>query len=567
MRWTRKPEVDNKTVKHLQEVLGVDRVIAQLLVQRNITTYEQAKEFFRPSLDDLHDPFLMKDMDKAVARINVAMARGEKILVFGDYDVDGTTSVALMSSYLQTFYPQVDTYIPDRYREGYGVSYQGIDYAYDNEMTLIITLDCGIKSVEHVKYAKSKGIDFIICDHHLPGDIVPDAIAVLDAKQIDCKYPYKELCGCGVGFKLVQALASQRGQTIEDLIPYLDLVATAIGADIVPITGENRVLAYYGLKVINSNPRPGIRALLSFYEQKEFTISDIVFKVAPKINAAGRIEHGNFAVALLTRFTEVEARETAEKIILLNEERRSFDQTITVEALEMIEDHKEVSNKSTVVFNPDWHKGVIGIVASRLIETYYRPTLVFTASGDYLAASARSVKNFDIYQALEACSEHLIQFGGHMYAAGLTIKKEQYKGFKARFEEVVANTIEEKDLIPEIEIDAVIDFTDITEKFYRILKQFEPFGPENMSPVFLTHEVSDTGYGKRVGKNGEHLRLTVKQGRNMEHKYAAIGFNLGSSFEDIRDRQECTIVYSIEENAWNGKVSLQLQIKDLQSAR
>ncbi|MDR0229697.1 MAG: single-stranded-DNA-specific exonuclease RecJ [Flavobacteriaceae bacterium] len=567
MRWTRKPEVDNKAVKHLQEVLGVDKVIAQLLVQRDITTFEQAKEFFRPSLDDLHDPYLMKDMDKAVARIKIAIARGEKILVFGDYDVDGTTSVALMSSYLLTFYPQVDTYIPDRYREGYGVSYQGIDYAYDNEMTLIITLDCGIKSVDHVKYAKSKGIDFIICDHHLPGDIVPDAVAVLDAKQVDCNYPYKELCGCGVGFKLIQALAAERGQSIMDLIPYLDLVATAIGADIVPITGENRILAYYGLKVINSNPRPGIKALLSFYEQKQFTISDIVFKVAPKINAAGRIEHGNFAVALLTRFTEEEARETAEKIILLNEERRSFDQTITVEALQMIEDDKEVSNKSTVVFNPNWHKGVIGIVASRLIETYYRPTLVFTQSGDYLAASARSVKNFDVYQALEACSDHLIQFGGHMYAAGLTLKKEQYKTFKARFEEVVASTINEKDLIPEIEIDAVIDFTDITDKFYRILKQFEPFGPENMSPVFLTHEVSDTGYAKKVGKNGEHLRLTVKQGRNMEHKYAAIGFNLGSSFEDIEDRQECTIVYSIEENVWNGKISLQLQIKDLQSAR
>jgi single-stranded-DNA-specific exonuclease len=566
MRWNLKPEVDKNTVSHLQKVLGVDEVIARLLVQRGITTYEEAKQFFRPALSDLHDPYLMKDMDKAVIRLDKAFKRNEKILVFGDYDVDGTTAVALMSSYIQRFYSAVDTYIPDRYGEGYGISYQGIDYASDNGISLIIALDCGIKSIEHIAYASEKGIDFIICDHHLPGDKLPDAVAVLDPKRVDCSYPYKELCGCGVGFKLIQALEQKKGHTIESLVPYLDLVATAIAADIVPITGENRILAYFGLQVINTEPRPGIKALLALYNQMSFSITDIVFKVAPKINAAGRIEHGNFAVALLTKFTMEEAVAAAEKIVAFNEERRSLDQSITVEALNQIIENKEINNKSTVVFNSSWHKGVIGIVASRLIETYYRPTLVFTESGDYLAASARSVKNFDIYSALELCSEHLIQFGGHMYAAGMTLKKENYLAFKNKFEEVVSDRIEEKDLIPEIEIDAILNFTQLTDKFLRILKQFEPFGPGNMNPVFLTREVYDTGYGKTMGQKDEHIRLFVKQAKNATPGYSAVGFNLGDQFSKLYPRQLFDMLYTIEEHEWKGNITWQMQIKDLQMA-
>lgn len=566
MRWNLKPEVDKNTVSHLQKVLGVDEVIARLLVQRGITTYEEAKQFFRPALSDLHDPYLMKDMDKAVMRLDKAFKRNEKILVFGDYDVDGTTAVALMSSYIQRFYSAVDTYIPDRYGEGYGISYQGIDYASDNGISLIVALDCGIKSIGHIAYASEKGIDFIICDHHLPGDKLPDAVAVLDPKRADCSYPYKELCGCGVGFKLIQALEQKKGHTIESLVPYLDLVATAIAADIVPITGENRILAYFGLQVINTEPRPGIKALLALYNQMSFSITDIVFKVAPKINAAGRIEHGNFAVALLTKFTMEEAVAAAEKIVAFNEERRSLDQSITVEALNQIIENKEINNKSTVVFNASWHKGVIGIVASRLIETYYRPTLVFTESGDYLAASARSVKNFDIYSALELCSEHLIQFGGHMYAAGMTLKKENYLAFKNKFEEVVSDRIEEKDLIPEIEIDAILNFTQLTDKFLRILKQFEPFGPGNMNPVFLTREVYDTGYGKTMGQKDEHIRLFVKQAKNAAPGYSAVGFNLGDQFSKLYPRQLFDMLYTIEEHEWKGNITWQMQIKDLQMA-
>ncbi len=566
MRWNLKPEVDKNTVSHLQKVLGVDEVIARLLVQRGITTYEEAKQFFRPALSDLHDPYLMKDMDKAVMRLDKAFKRNEKILVFGDYDVDGTTAVALMSSYIQRFYSAVDTYIPDRYGEGYGISYQGIDYASDNGISLIVALDCGIKSIEHIAYASEKGIDFIICDHHLPGDKLPDAVAVLDPKRADCSYPYKELCGCGVGFKLIQALEQKKGRALDSLVPYLDLVATAIAADIVPITGENRILAYFGLQVINAKPRPGIKALLALYNQMSFSITDIVFKVAPKINAAGRIEHGNFAVALLTKFTMEEAVAAAEKIVAFNEERRSLDQSITVEALNQIIENKEINNKSTVVFNASWHKGVIGIVASRLIETYYRPTLVFTESGDYLAASARSVKNFDIYSALELCSEHLIQFGGHMYAAGMTLKKENYLAFKNKFEEVVSDRIEEKDLIPEIEIDAILNFTQLTDKFLRILKQFEPFGPGNMNPVFLTREVYDTGYGKTMGQKDEHIRLFVKQAKNATPGYSAVGFNLGDQFSKLYPRQLFDMLYTIEEHEWKGNITWQMQIKDLQMA-
>lgn len=561
MRWNLKPQPDSHKVNHLAEALTIDAVTAGLLVQRGVETYEQAKEFFRPSLSDLHDPYLMKDMDKAVARIEQAISNGENILVFGDYDVDGTTSVALVSSYLKTYYPNVDTYIPDRYGEGYGVSTAGIDYADDNGCSLIIALDCGIKSIDKVAYAKSKGIDFIICDHHRPGDTLPDAVAVLDPKRDDCSYPYDELCGCGVGFKLIQALVQNRGQSVADLVPYLDLVATAIAADIVPITGENRVLAKFGLEVINSNPRPGIKALTQNLKQKELCISDVVFVIAPRINAAGRIKHGKFAVELLTEASLEQAEEFAANIESLNADRRGLDKQMTVEALQQIEDNNEQDRFTTVVYQDTWHKGVIGIVASRLTETYYRPTLVFTKSGDRLAASARSVKDFDVYNALEACAEHLEQFGGHMYAAGLTLHEEQYLPFKSKFEEVVASTIDPELLTPEISIDAEINLTDITPKFYRILKQFEPFGPGNMTPVFHTKGLKDSGFGKSIGADNTHLRLFVRQ--NDSEGFGAVGFGLASKKDLACNGQEFEAVYSVDENVWNGQASLQLRLRDI----
>lgn len=561
MRWNLKPTPPSHKVNHLAEALSIDEVTASLLVQRGVETFEQARAFFRPSLSDLHDPYLMKDMDKAVQRIEQAVANNENILVFGDYDVDGTTSVALVSSYLRSYYDNVDTYIPDRYNEGYGVSNAGIDYADDNGCTLIIALDCGIKSIDKVDYAKSKGIDFIICDHHRPGDTLPDAVAVLDPKREDCTYPYDELCGCGVGFKLIQALAGKRGQTITDLLPYLDLVATAIAADIVPITGENRVLAKFGMEVINSSPRPGIKALIQNLKRPELSISDVVFTIAPRINAAGRIRHGKYAVQLLTEFELDQAVEFASQIESLNADRRDLDKQMTVEALRQIEENNETERFTTVVYQEEWHKGVIGIVASRLTETYYRPTLVFTKSGDKLAASARSVKDFDIYNALEACAEHLEQFGGHMYAAGLTLKEEQYPLFKLRFEDVVSKTINPELLTPEISIDAEIHLTDITPKFHRILKQFEPFGPGNMTPVFLSRLLKDTGFGKAIGSDETHLRLFVKQDES--EGFAAIGFGLAAK-KDLACGGECfDAAYSIDENVWNGQTSLQLRLRDI----
>jgi single-stranded-DNA-specific exonuclease len=561
MRWNLKPQPEPHKVQHLATALNVDAVTASLLVQRGVETYEQAKQFFRPSLSDLHDPFLMKDMDKAVARIEQAVASGENILVFGDYDVDGTTSVALMSSYLRSFYPNIDTYIPDRYNEGYGVSFAGIDYADDNGCTLIIALDCGIKSIDKVAYAKEKRIDFIICDHHRPGSELPDAIAILDPKRDDCSYPYDELCGCGVGFKLVQALASKRGQTIEDLLQYLDLVATAIAADIVPITGENRVLAKFGLEVINKSPRPGIKALTQNLKKQELCISDVVFVIAPRINAAGRIRHGKYAVELLTEFNLQQAEEFASQIEIFNTDRKGLDKQITAEALLQIEQNSEQERFTTVVYQEEWHKGVIGIVASRLTETYYRPTLVFTKSGDKLAASARSVKDFDVYNALEACAEHLEQFGGHMYAAGLTLQEDQYANFKAKFESVVAGSIDPELLIPEISIDMEIQLSDINPKFFRILKQFEPFGPGNMTPVFISRELKDTGYGKSIGSDESHLKLFVKQGES--EGFGAIGFGLAPKKDLACGGDTFDAVYSIDENVWNGETTLQLRLRDI----
>lgn len=563
MRWNLKSKPEKEKVQALQNALQVDEIIATLLVQRGIETYEQAKTFFRPTLQDLHNPYLMKDMDKAVSRIEKAITNNENILVFGDYDVDGTTAVSLVSSYLRSFYPNVATYIPDRYNEGYGISYLGIDYAEDNAISLIIALDCGIKSIDHVNYAKAKNIDFIICDHHRPGDILPDAIAVLDPKREDCSYPYDELCGCGVGFKLIQALAENSNQTMEDLLPYLDLVATAIAADIVPITGENRVLAKFGLEVINSNPRPGIKALVQSVKKKVLTITDVVFIVAPRINAAGRVKHGNEAVALLTEYNLEQAEQFASEIEQHNSDRKELDKQITKEALLQIEENKEQNRFSTVVYQENWHKGVIGIVASRLVEKYYRPTIVFTKSGYKLAASARSVKDFDVYNALEACAEHLEQFGGHMYAAGMTLKEENYEKFKAAFENEVKKTIPPDLLIPEISVDLEMNFSDFDEKFMRILKQFEPFGPENMTPVFLSKNIIDSGYAKTLGNDAEHLKAFVKQ--NNSPNFNAIGFGLGTKIDVVKNRNPFEAVYVLEENEWNGTVSLQLQLRDVRA--
>ncbi len=564
MRWNIKSKPEKEKVQALQNALQVDETIATLLVQRGIETFEQAKTFFRPTLADLHNPYLMKDMDKAVSRIEKAIANNENILVFGDYDVDGTTAVSLVSSYLRSFFPNVATYIPDRYNEGYGISYLGIDYAEDNDISLIIALDCGIKSIDHVKYANEKNIDFIICDHHRPDEILPDAIAVLDPKREDCSYPYDELCGCGVGFKLIQALAENRNQTIEDLLPYLDLVATAIAADIVPITGENRVLAKFGLEVINSDPRPGIKALIQNVKKKVLTITDVVFIIAPRINAAGRVKHGNEAVALLTEYNLDQAEQFASEIEQHNSDRKEFDKQITKEALLQIEENKEQDRFSTVVYQENWHKGVIGIVASRLVEKYYRPTIVFTKSGDKLAASARSVKDFDVYNALEACAEHLEQFGGHMYAAGMTLKEENYQKFKAAFETEVKKTIPPDLLIPEISVDLEMNFSDFDEKFMRILKQFEPFGPENMTPVFMSKNVIDSGYAKTLGNDEEHLKVFVKQKNSTN--FNAIGFGLGAKINLVKNRNPFEAVYVLEENEWNGTVSLQLQLRDVRTS-
>lgn len=564
MRWTLKPKPQTEKAEALKQALQVDDFVATLLVQRGIENYQDARKFFRPSLKDLHNPFLMKDMDKAVQRIEQALQNGENILVYGDYDVDGTTSVALMASYLKTRTSCVATYIPDRYAEGYGVSLMGIDFAHDNGFTLIIALDCGIKAIDKIEYANKKGIDFIICDHHRPGDQIPNAVAVLDPKRPDCDYPYKELCGCGVGFKLIQALASNQGQTPEDLTEYLDLLATAIGADIVPVTGENRTLAYFGLQVINKNPRPGFKAIIQQTKKEELSITDVVFIIAPRINAAGRMKHGNHAVTLLMEQDYNEAIKFAIDIETFNNDRKEADQLITQEALLQIEADGEQKRLTTVVFNESWHKGVIGIVASRLTDTYYRPTIVFTKSGDKLAASARSVSGFDVYNAIDACSEYIEQFGGHKYAAGLTIKEGNYEAFKQAFEDTVSNTIDRNLLTPEIKIDAQISLAEITPKFYRILKQFAPFGPGNMIPVFMTTHLRDTGYGKCVGEEDKHLRITVTQPN--APNIVGIGFNIGEKYHVIQDKKLFSAVYSIDENHWNGNVSLQLKLRDLKES-
>jgi len=561
MRWTIKPKPEQNDIDKLARELKVDGLVAQLLIQRGITTYPKAKKFFRPELSDLHDPFLMKDMKVAVTRIENAMANTENILVFGDYDVDGTSSVALVSSYLLTYYPNVATYIPDRYNEGYGVSYLGIDFAHDNDFSLIIALDCGVKAIEKVAYAKGKNIDFIICDHHRPGSELPDAVAVLNPKRVDCDYPYDELCGCGVGFKLIQALGSRKGETIADLIPYLDLVATAIGADIVPMTGENRVLAYFGLQVINDRPRIGFKAIIDQLNKKRLTITDVVFIIAPRINAAGRMEHGQHAVNLMVTKDVEQAREFAKEIEQYNTDRRGLDREITQEALLQIAENDEQERFTTVVYKDSWHKGVIGIVASRLTETYYRPTLVFTKSGEKLAASARSVKGFDVYNALQGCSDCIEQFGGHKYAAGLTLVANQYENFKAQFEKVVAESIDARLLTPEIKVDALIEFKQISPKLLRIINQFAPFGPGNMTPTFMAEKLKDTGYAKAVGQTEDHLKISVKQ--KAFGPFGGIGFNLGNKLALVKNKRPFDAVFTLDENEWQGTISLQLKLKDL----
>jgi len=561
------PSGNSETIQKLAVELSIHPILAQLLVQRGVTTFDEAKHFFRPSLSDLHDPFLMKDMDKAVERISNAILNKEKILVYGDYDVDGTTAVSLVYTFLHNQYVNVGYYIPDRYKEGYGISIQGIDYAKENGYNLIIALDCGIKSIDKIDYANTLGVDFIICDHHRPGNELPAAVAVLDPKRSDCEYPYKELSGCGVGFKLIQAIAQQKGIPFDDLEQYLDLVAVSIAADIVPITGENRILAHYGLKLLNRNPRPGFKAILdlSNFKKDEITVNDVVFLIAPRINAAGRIESGEKAVELLVSKNDNVAGLLGDGINEHNLKRKDLDQSITEHALQLIEDNEEHQyRKSTVLYNSAWHKGVIGIVASRLTEKYYRPTIVLTKSNEHnnmVSGSARSVKDFDVYNAIESCSDLLEQFGGHMYAAGLTMKEENVEAFIARFEEVVASTIEDRMLVREVEIDAELNLMDITPKFFNILKQFAPFGPGNMSPIFKSSNVRDNGRGKVVGNN--HLKLTLVQNNDYQSTFDGIAFQLGHHHPQVEQQDVFEIVYHLEENNFNNRTTLQLNIKDL----
>ena len=564
MHWEVNSTDSEKEVKTLSKELNVCNTTASLLVSRDIKSFKAAKTFFRPSLDHLHDPFLMKDMDKAVKRIFEAIKNDEKILIYGDYDVDGTTSVALVCKYLKSNSTnQISTYIPDRYDEGYGISYQSIDYAADNEFSLVIALDCGIKAIDKISYANNKKIDYIICDHHKPETTIPDAAAVLNPLREDCKYPFKYLCGCGIGFKLIQALDISQDDCESNIESYLDLVAVAIGADLVPLIGENRTLCYFGLKIINTSPTIGLKAIIRGVNKPEITLSEVSFYIAPRINSAGRIKHGNNAVELLLEENFDNAITFSKEIDNFNLERRGLDQLITNQALKQIENNEEQKNFTTVVFKKDWHKGVIGIVASRLIEKYYRPTLVFTKSNDVLAASARSVKGYDVYNAIESCREHLIQFGGHKYAAGLTLKPENYSAFKSSFEKHVKKTIEKKMLTPIITIDEKIQLLDITPKFFRILKQFAPFGPSNKQPVFLSENLKDTGYCKTVGEDDKHLKLSLKQGKSDVFK--AIAFGLGDKLSLIKNKTQFSGVFNIGENNWNGVKSIQLKLLDIKS--
>jgi single-stranded-DNA-specific exonuclease len=565
-RWNLLPLPSAEEINNLSAQLNnLDKTLTAILIQRGIDTFEKAKEFFRPSLDLLHNPYLMKNMDEAVTAIIEAENNNKKILIYGDYDVDGTTSVSLVYSFLKKYFPnRIDYYIPDRHKEGYGISMQGIDYAADNDFSLVIALDCGIRAVKQMQYAKQKGVEFVICDHHLPGDELPEARAVLDPKQKDCKYPYKELSGCGVGFKLLQAYCEKKEIDKNELYQYFDFVAISIAADIVPLTGENRTLAALGLKKINKQPLPGVKSLINVsLKKKKLSISDLVFGLAPRINAAGRLGSAKNAVKTLIAETNDDGNVKANIIHTTNEERRGLDEEITRQALEMIEKYENhLLRKTSVVYNPDWHKGVVGIVASRLIETYYRPTIVFTKSEDGLiTGSARSVKGYSVYDAINACSHLLEKFGGHKYAAGLSLKEENLEAFSRLFEQKVAETITPEMLIPKVVIDAKLSLSQITDRFYKILKQFAPFGPGNMQPVFLAENVL-LKYPPRVLKE-KHLKITVFQPENPMVMFDAIGFDFAEVADKIDEGVPFDIVFTVDENHWNGKVSLQLMIKDV----
>lgn len=557
-------EPDAAKVEALQKALNIHPVLCRILVQRGIETFDEAKAFFRPQIEAIHDPWLMKDMQKAVDRIMHAFHSEEKILVFGDYDVDGTTAVACMYQFLSKHHSQVEFYIPHRYREGYGVSKAGIDYAKENGYTFIVSLDCGIKSIDLVRYAKELGIDFIICDHHLPDEEIPPAVAILNPKQKDCNYPYKELCGCGVGYKLICALTKTLGLPEETAHTYLDLVATAIAADIVPMTGENRILAYYGLKKANENPNNGIKAL-SFLSSisKKLDISNLVFMIAPRVNAAGRMDDARKAVLMFVAPTYQESLRYAEMLHTDNSSRKEADMNITEEALALINGNQEwIERKSTVLFQPHWHKGVVGIVASRLIEHYHRPTIVLTQSGDFAAGSARSVPGFNLYEAIHACKDHLIGYGGHFAAAGMTLHVENVDAFRNKFEETVASTIPPELLIPEIVIDAEIDFRDIKYSLYNIICQMEPFGPENLRPVFVARNVVDTGYSRILKE--QHLRYVVRQN---DTTLTGIGFGMANCLQLLKSGKPVDLVFRIEENEFNGEKKLQLRVVDCRNSQ
>ena len=562
MNWKIEENKDPQAIEQLSKELNVDKVISSMLIKRGIKTFNQAKDFFRPNIKQLHDPFLMKDMDKAVSRILQAIEEKESIMIFGDYDVDGTSSVALLSSFLNEIGADLSTYIPDRNNEGYGISLKAIDLAKKNKETLIIALDCGIKANDQVQYALKKGIDFIICDHHNPSNQLPNAYAILNPKRKDCKYPFKELCGCGVGFKLIQAINKRKGLEIENIISYLDLVAVAIAADIVPLIGENRILTYVGLQLINSNPRMGLHCILKNNKKKEFNIGDLIFYIAPRINAAGRMDHAALALELLLEKDLNKAEKLAEKIEKLNLKRREVEKNITEHALKKIVDEDNPKSNSTVVFEKSWNKGVIGIVASRIIEKHYKPTIVFCMSKDgNLTGSARSIHGVDLYEILQECKASILQFGGHKYAAGLTIEKENFKIFKTSFEKAVKNYVKNKLPVKEIKIESKIILNSITPKFFRILNQFEPFGPENKRPIFLSENLNLKGELNKIGKNREHLKLSVSQQSNKT--FSAIGFWLSEKATSISPNSTFSMLYTIDENTWNGITSIQLKIKDI----
>lgn len=561
-RWVLHESLDTSAAIRLAQDLNVSPVLGRLLLRRGIDSFESARSFFRPDLKHLHDPFLMQDMEKAVDRIEQAISSREKILIYGDYDVDGTTAVSLVYLFFKRYHGSLDYYIPDRYKEGYGISMQGIDWAAENGFSLIIALDCGIKSVEEVAYARSKGIDFIICDHHMPSAEIPPAVAVLDPKRPDCAYPFKELSGCGIGLKLVQAFLKKNNLPAEHAYEFLDLVTVSIASDIVPITGENRTLAYYGLLKLGSDPNPGLKALIKTagINKNILNISDIVFGIGPRINAAGRMDDARHAVHLLTTFKPELVNAQSRLIDSKNDLRREYDNTITEEALAMIRESEQLQNRrTTVLFHPEWHKGVIGIVASRLIERYYRPTVVLTRSGDLVTGSARSVNGFDLYSAISACGDLLEQFGGHKYAAGLTLKAENLEAFAQRFEEVVSARITEESLTQAIRIDEEITLDEITPKLMRITRQFAPFGPGNTQPLFMSRAVQCARSPQLVGNN--HLKFFVRQ--NGSAVYDSIAFGLGNFCERLRPGQPFHICYSVEENTWNGKTSIQLNIRDI----